>query len=168
MNGRRRFRPNRPAGDAGFLIWILGTKFNRGGDREKRSAKAEANSRPVVARFAQRLRAWRQYPQSGCHHGQVVRIDSQHAARVRHHAARPRRPQPHFSSALAVPADVASLRNYLPLIRSDASPRESRVLRSQPRIIAAQRVLDQVEDGGQPLRIFAGCQPGHQPVENQF
>src|SRR6516164_4862323 len=37
-----------------------------------------------------------------------------------------------------------------------------------PRITAAQRVLHHVEDGGQPLRILAGCQPGHQAVENQF
>lgn len=34
------------------------------------------------------------------HHRPVVRIYSQHAARVRHHDARPRRPQSPFPAAL--------------------------------------------------------------------
>lgn len=41
-----------------------------------------------------------QYPQPGGHHRPVVRIYSQHAARVRHHDARPRRPQSPFPAAL--------------------------------------------------------------------
>lgn len=36
----------------------------------------------------------------GGHHRPVVRIYSQHAARVRHHDARPRRPQSPFPAAL--------------------------------------------------------------------
>lgn len=67
---------------------------------EGTDAEVKEDARSAAARVAQRLRGRGQYPQPGGHHRPVVRIYSQHAARVRHHDARPRRPQSPFPAAL--------------------------------------------------------------------
>src|SRR6201998_3442955 len=55
-----------------------------------------------------------------------------------------------------------------PLIRSGVSPLAGCASGFLPGIVAAHRLLHEVEYGGQPPRILAGSQPGHQAVEDQF
>ncbi len=79
-----------------LTLCALGMSFNRGGANEE----IEKATRTGAARIAQCLRGRSQHPDAGRVDRQVLRIDPQHAARVRHHDAQPRRSQPPHPAAL--------------------------------------------------------------------
>jgi hypothetical protein len=90
-----------------LTLCALGILFKRGGA----DAEVEKNARAVAAGIAQRLRGRSQYSYSGRVHRQVVRVDSQHVARIWHHDAQPRRAQPpHPVPVSLVAARVTPLR----------------------------------------------------------
>src|SRR3954463_5293392 len=77
-----------------FLRWVFVGASQWGGVDEE----TEQVAGTVATGTAKRLRGGRKHSHTGRHNGPIVRLDTQHAARIRHHHAQSRGAQPPYAT----------------------------------------------------------------------